>query len=172
MPSLIFVLIAPILSSSFSLSVLVQLVLWNYIRKCKTTLKIVKIICVCSYITDLAPRVRHFYLYQCKFPLTGVVVLNTNNTCLSTILHIPYHYLYPCIKKDQFSLVFLAPRVRLERTTYRLTAECSTIELPRIMVALLFSKCNYQCSYIITNATTIVNNNFNNFQKIFVLFCG
>ena len=57
MPSLIFVLIAPILYSSFSSSVLVQLVLWNYIRKCKTTLKIVKIICVCSYITDLAPQV-------------------------------------------------------------------------------------------------------------------
>ena len=91
MPSLIFVLIAPILPSSFSPSVLVQLVLWNYIRKCKTTLKIVKIICVCSYITDLAPPVR-FELTTYRFipPLSlryaesSILGVQPSRLCLPT----------------------------------------------------------------------------------------
>ena len=130
MPSLIFVLIAPILSSSFSSSVLVQLVLWNYIRKCKTTLKIVKNICVCSYITDLAPPVR-FELTTYRFipPLSlryaesSILGVQPSRLCLPTASALLKRLTDRSSEHQknlgQFPKFVLAPPVRFELTTYR-----------------------------------------------------
>ena len=58
----------------------------------------------------------------------------------------------------------MAPPVGFEPTTYRLTAECSTVELRGNIIKALNHKLQYQCLDIIANDSLNVNNFFDHFK--------